>query len=49
MFYREDALSKWYQVAILSYGPSRCGRDKRPSVYTKVAAYMDWIERNMEP
>ena len=38
----------WYQVGITSFGTSRCGVGD-PGVYTKVAAYLPWIEKNLEP
>ena len=40
--------SSWYQVGITSFGTSTCGLG-HPGVYTKVTAYLPWIERNLEP
>ena len=38
----------WYQVGITSFGTSRCGVGD-PGVYTKVTAYLPWIEKKLEP
>ena len=40
--------SPWYQVGITSFGTSRCGVGD-PGVYTKVTAYLPWIEKKLEP
>ncbi|NJP04912.1 MAG: serine protease [Chloroflexaceae bacterium] len=37
--------STWYQVGITSYGPQKCGTT--PAVYTRVSAYMDWIDTQL--
>ena len=38
----------WYQVGIISFGTSLCGIG-RPGVYTRVAAFIPWIEKHLEP
>ena len=38
----------WYQVGITSFGTATCGVGD-PGVYTKVAAYLPWIAKNLEP
>ena len=38
----------WYQVGITSFGTDRCGIGF-PGVYTKVASYLQWIHKNLEP
>lgn len=35
-----------YLAGIVSYGPIACGFGLGYGVYTKVAAYTDWIEKN---
>ena len=40
----EDYQTNWYLFGITSYGPYKCGSEGRPSIYTKVSAYMDWIQ-----
>ena len=36
------------QIGIVSYGPRNCGSGL-PGVYTRVSAYIDWIQRNLKP
>jgi len=38
---------RWYQVGIVSFGPSPCDA-AIPAVYTRVAAYVDWITETVE-
>lgn len=33
-----------YLAGLVSYGPSPCGMEGWPGVYTRVASYIDWIE-----
>jgi len=47
--YRETQDSPWYQLGIVSYGSSKCGRKDRPGVYTKIEAYLPWISSHLEP
>jgi secreted trypsin-like serine protease len=37
------------QQGIVSFGPTRCGEEPIPGVYTRVAAYMDWVLDNIAP
>ena len=45
LFATESKIS--YQIGLVSYGTNLCGRGI-PGVYTKVAAYLPWIESKME-
>lgn len=37
----------WYCAGIVSFGPSPCGMEGWPGVYTRVSSYTDWIVRNI--
>jgi len=37
----------WYCAGIVSFGPSPCGKEGWPGVYTRVSAYTDWISQNI--
>ena len=39
--------NKWYQVGIVSFGPSPCDAEI-PAVYTRVAGYSNWIRETIE-
>ncbi|KAM8772707.1 ovochymase-2 [Acanthopagrus schlegelii] len=38
----------WEVHGIVSFGPQGCIKDKKPSVFTRVSAFSDWIEDNMK-
>lgn len=38
----------WYLVGLVSFGPTPCGQQGWPGVYTNVAKYVDWIEENLQ-
>lgn len=37
----------WVQVGIVSYGVAECGKPNAFGVYTRVASFANWIERNL--
>ncbi|XP_058117983.1 CLIP domain-containing serine protease B4-like [Anopheles ziemanni] len=37
----------WYLIAVVSFGPSKCGTADVPGVYTDVAKFGDWIRQNV--
>ncbi|XP_059610642.1 serine protease easter-like [Phlebotomus argentipes] len=39
----------WFCAGIVSFGPSICGLDGWPGVYTKVPSYYNWIQENVHP
>ena len=42
-----DSAEPWYLIGIVSFGSRSCGIG-RPAVYTRVSAFLGWIETNME-
>lgn len=37
-----------FQIGVVSYGARRCA-ERKPSVYTRVSRYMEWIRENLRP
>lgn len=33
----------WYAAGIVSFGPTPCGFENWPGIYTRVSNYMQWI------
>uniref|UniRef100_A0A3Q0SD46 Peptidase S1 domain-containing protein n=1 Tax=Amphilophus citrinellus TaxID=61819 RepID=A0A3Q0SD46_AMPCI len=42
------ANTAWEVHGIVSFGPQGCIRDKKPSVFTRVSAFSDWIDSNIK-
>lgn len=40
--------SYWYLVGLVSFGPTPCGQDGWPGVYTNAVKYVGWVESNLE-
>jgi len=38
----------WFLVGVVSFGTSKCGTGT-PGIYTRVSAYIPWIEKNLKP
>uniref|UniRef100_UPI003AAE0E9E chymotrypsin-like elastase family member 2A n=1 Tax=Centroberyx gerrardi TaxID=166262 RepID=UPI003AAE0E9E len=38
----------WEVHGIVSFGPQGCIKDKKPSVFTRVSAFSDWIHHNIK-
>ena len=45
---REGIVRPWYLLGIVSFGSKVCGNG-RPSVYTRVSQYVDWIQLHLLP
>ena len=48
MVFREFSADPYYQVGIVSYGTRICGIGK-PTIATRVTAFLVWIHSNLEP
>ncbi|XP_030765186.1 CLIP domain-containing serine protease 2-like isoform X2 [Sitophilus oryzae] len=40
---------RFIQYGIVSFGPSECGTEEQPGIYTRVASYLPWILDNIKP
>ena len=49
LVYKQLSDDPWYQVGIVSFGfGDECGEANVPGVYTRVEAFLSWIETNLE-
>jgi len=49
LVYKELSDDPWYQTGIVSFGfGDECGSSNVPGVYTRVEAYLSWIDKNLE-
>lgn len=39
----------YFIAGVVSFGPTPCGLQGWPGVYTRVSDYIDWIQQNIEP
>lgn len=46
---KSDPINPIYLAGIVSFGPSPCGLENWPGVYTRVDSYIDWILSHMRP
>lgn len=40
---------RYFQLGVVSFGPTHCGVGGIPGVYSRVSAYKEWILDNIEP
>ncbi len=45
----DDALERWIQAGVTSWGAENCGDPLYPGIYARVAAARDWIDASVEP
>nr|XP_023026596.1 serine protease easter-like [Leptinotarsa decemlineata] len=45
----ENGEINWYSIGVVAFGPSPCGMQGWPGVYTKVANYVSWIVDKLKP
>ncbi|XP_057664233.1 CLIP domain-containing serine protease HP8-like [Diorhabda carinulata] len=45
----EDGKPGWYIIGVVSFGPSPCGMENWPGVYTRVENYVQWIVSKLRP
>ncbi|XP_045461321.1 CLIP domain-containing serine protease 2-like [Harmonia axyridis] len=45
----KDGEVNWYAAGVVSFGPSPCGMEGWPGVYTKVSKYVSWIVSKLKP
>ena len=45
---REFSTEPWTQIGVVSFGGNKCGTKNLPGVYTRVEAYLPWIESKLE-
>ncbi|GAB0097787.1 CLIP domain-containing serine protease [Sergentomyia squamirostris] len=39
----------WFLVGLVSFGPSPCGMEGWPGVYTRCSSFVDWISQTIRP
>lgn len=45
----EPNKNNWFLIGVVSFGPSPCGLEGWPGVYTRVGDYSSWISTNVKP
>lgn len=40
--------NNWYAAGIVSFGPTPCGFENWPGIYTRVSSYVNWIVGKMK-
>ncbi|KAJ8673959.1 hypothetical protein QAD02_005221 [Eretmocerus hayati] len=49
LMYQESFSHRYYLIGVVSYGPSACGAQNVPAIYTRVSEYVLWILNNISP
>jgi secreted trypsin-like serine protease len=45
----DNRVQYYYVAGVVSFGPTPCGQQGKPGVYTKVSEYIDWILETIKP
>ena len=48
LVFRGLSSDPWYQIGVVSFGASECGSESLPGIYTRVDAFLPWIESKLE-
>ena len=48
LVFRQGSSDPWTQIGVVSFGAFECGKESTPGVYTRVEAFLPWIESNLE-
>lgn len=48
LMYYDKNYEDWVLIGIVSQGPSDCGQQDKPGIYTNVEYYLDWIQENAD-
>lgn len=47
MLLAEGDVPYWTLIGSVSYGPTECGTEGIPGVYTKTSSFLEWISKSI--